>query len=117
MDEAGLDFDKFPDADGPVEVNIADRGGDAAAAAPLCGGGIGGVVDPFEQFPSVDEAEGADVGALDAGAVVHLVATRLRLLYRLHVGPLCRRCNHHVEAAAAHKENRAMSRCFLARFT
>src|SRR6185295_67757 len=35
IDEAGLDLHEFPDADRPVEVNIADRGGDAAPTTPL----------------------------------------------------------------------------------
>ena len=48
VDEAGVHFDKFTDADGPVEVNVADGGDDAVAATPLCGGGVGSLVDPFE---------------------------------------------------------------------
>ena len=47
VDEAGVHFDEFTDADGPVEVNVADGGGDAAAT-PVCGDGVGSIVDPFE---------------------------------------------------------------------
>jgi hypothetical protein len=48
VDEAGVNFDKFTNADGPVEMKVANGGGDAVAATPLCGGGVGSRVDPFE---------------------------------------------------------------------
>ena len=34
MDETGLDLDELPDPNGPVEVKVADGGGDAAAPTP-----------------------------------------------------------------------------------
>ena len=49
VDEAGVHPDEFTDADWPVEVNVADVGGDAVAATLLGGGGgVGNLVDPFE---------------------------------------------------------------------
>jgi hypothetical protein len=48
IDQAGVHFDKFTHTDGPVEVKVAHGGGDAVTATPLRGGGMGGLVDPFE---------------------------------------------------------------------
>ena len=48
IDEAGMHFHKFPYTDGPVEVNVADGGGDAVAPTPLCSGDVGSLVDSFE---------------------------------------------------------------------
>src|SRR5262245_33382758 len=49
----GLYLDLFPDGDGPVEMQGTDRRHDAAAATPLSGGGVAGMVDPFEQRAGV----------------------------------------------------------------
>ena len=99
VDEDGVHFDKFIDADGPVEVNVADGGDDAVAATPLCGGGVGSLIDPFEESAAVDEADDADISGLDTEEVDCRVAARLwwagrlgalgqiftrRLLCRLH---------------------------------
>ena len=78
-----MHFDKFIDADGPVEVNVADGSGDAVAATPLCGVGVSGAINPFEQFAAVDDTEDADVSGFDAEAVDCLVAARLWCAGRL----------------------------------
>jgi hypothetical protein len=93
VDEAGLQFDEFTDADGPVEVKVADGGDDAPIATPLCGNAMGGLVDPVEKCAAVDESGDADIRGLDAEAVSCLVVANLRwpgrLLCRLHfVAPL-----------------------------
>jgi hypothetical protein len=64
VDEAGVQFDEFTDADGPVEMGVADVGGDAAAVTPLCGNGVGGLVDPSEQRAAVDGAAVAGVSGV-----------------------------------------------------
>jgi hypothetical protein len=91
VDEAGLQFDDFTDADGPVEVKVADGGYDAIAATPLCGNAMGGLVDPVEKCAAVDESGDADIRGLDADAVSCLVVANLwrpgRLLCRLHLLP------------------------------
>ncbi len=69
-----MQFDEFTDGDGPVEVDVADVGGDAVPAAPLGGGGIRGLVDPFEQLAAVDRADDAGVGGLDEEPMDRLVA-------------------------------------------
>jgi hypothetical protein len=48
VDQACVQFDEFTDADGPIEVDVADACGDTVAGTPLCGSGAGGLVDPFE---------------------------------------------------------------------
>jgi len=35
VDDTGVQFDEFTDADRPVEVHVANVGGDAVATAPL----------------------------------------------------------------------------------
>ena len=88
VDEAGVQFDEFTHADGPVEVNVADAGGDAGAATPLCGDGVGGLVDPFEQRAAVDGADVAGVSRSDEDAVNCLVA--LGVWWRRRLGALGR---------------------------
>ena len=48
VDDAGVQLDEFTDADEPVEVKASDVGGDAVAATPLRGGGVGRLADPFK---------------------------------------------------------------------
>jgi|SRR6185312_1905328 hypothetical protein len=48
VDDTGGQLDEIADPDGPVQMQVADVGGEAVATAPLCGGGVGGIVDPLE---------------------------------------------------------------------
>ena len=75
-------------------MKVADGSGDAIAATPLCDGGVGSLVDPFEKRAAVDESDDSDICGLDADAVNRLVAANLwrtcrpgGLLCRLHLLP------------------------------
>ena len=78
VDQAGVQFDEFADADGAIEVEVTDGRGHAVAAAPVGGGGEGRVIDPFEQCATVDEPVDADICRHDTVAVDCLVAARVR---------------------------------------
>ena len=85
VDQVGVQFDEFTDADGAVEVNVADAGDDAAAATPLCGDGVGGLVDPLEQRAAADGAAVAGVTMGDQEAADCPVAEGVRWCRRLGV--------------------------------
>jgi hypothetical protein len=90
VDQVGVEFDEFTDADGAVEVNVADAGDDAAAATPLYGDGVGGLVDPLEQRAAADGVVVAGVTMGDQEAADCPVAEGVRWCRRLGVpGRLC----------------------------
>ena len=76
VDQVGVQFDEFTDGDRPVEVDIADVGGDAVATTPPGGRSVGGLVDPLEQPAAVDRADDAGVGGFDEETMDGFVATR-----------------------------------------
>jgi hypothetical protein len=73
INEVGVYLDEFTDADGSVEVKVADRGCDTLAAAPPRRGSVSGPVDPLDYGGAVDDSEHAHIGRLDIEALARLL--------------------------------------------
>jgi hypothetical protein len=73
-----MQFDKFADADGPVEVQVAHGRGNAVTGTPLRGGGVGGGVDPLQECAAV--ADGLDVETVSC---LMADSVRLKVLFGL----------------------------------